>query len=532
MVDNILDSLSSLTSAMGSLKAMTEPKGISSSYKSITRDDDGLSPSLSYKEKNRLKESAIIIGNILKVGAFKEGPEAKRLGDLTPGANTQAIPTAIRDKVQPVKEGGGGLLSGLLGLLGLGSLGALYETAKKFLIEKFTKFVINPIKKVIKFAADRIWQGLKALGTRISKIVGGLVDRIKNSKFYKGLMSKVTAISASIKTLWDDALRGIKGFVDNLVKGITNLKEGALNLVKKIPGYNLIKKGIEKTAEATVRGATAVGGAAARGATAVGGAVQGIADDVIEGGRNKLKKGLIDFLGKSGRFVGGILKKAPIIGPLIEGLLAKSDIEGYKKEFGKGDITQEELQEKIGKRIITGLTGMAGAALVGALGTAVGGPVGAVVGAIGGDILGRYIGGILTSVINPDITRKIGSFFENEKLPFRNKNEGGEEMQDFLSRNGRVYKFNTRDDVLGMKTGGAIDNLMSGITKGLAKDNSIIRDASIAQVNKLDELVYLMTELLKKPSDFAVAPVGLGGMRSPTFSKSDSRSKYNNLTLI
>lgn len=526
MADDILDSLSNLTSAMGSLKAMTEPKGVSDSYKSITRDDDKLSPSLSNKERSRLKESAIIIGNILKVGAFKEGPEAKRLGDLTPGANTQALPTAIRDKVQPVKGGDGGLLSSLLGLLGLGSLRTLYETAKKFLIEKFTKFVITPIKNVIKFVGNKIWQGLKALGSRISKIVGGLVDRIKNSKFYKGLMSKVTAISASIKTLWDDALKGIKGFVDNLVKGITSLKEKALNLVKKIPGYNLIKKGIEKTAQVAVKGAKVVGGVAVKGAKALGGAVKGVADDVL-GSAVKLGKGqltnfLSGFLGKGAKFIGGALKRMPVIGPLIESLFAKSDIKGYNAEYSRREITLDELQNKIGRRIITAITGSGGAVIGAGLGSVIG-PVGTILGGIGGDILGRWLGGLFVDkIMSPDMVKKLGSFFQADQG----------EMQDFLSRNGKVYKFNTRDDVLGMKSGGAIDNLMSGITKGLAKDNSIIRDASIAQVNKLDELVYLMTELLKKPSDFAVAPVGLGGMNRPSFSKSDSRSKYNNLTLI
>ncbi len=546
---NIVDPILKLTKVMSSLRDMTEPKGISEVSKSVTRDDIRERSNLTPNEQSRLRESATIIGKVLKIGAFKEGPEAARLGDLTPSVDKlKAVPTAVRDKVQPMKENSNSLLDSLLGLLGLGSLALLWKKARTWLLDKLTKFVFIPIKNLmkwvggkiwgaIKWVGNKIWSGLKWLGNSISKTVSSLVGKIKNSRFYKGLMNVVKSASAGIKNLWDDALKGIKGFVDNLVKGITNLKEGALNLVKKIPGYDLVKKGIEKTAQA----GKAVGGAVARTGRAAGGVVKSVTDDVIQGavsiGKSQLTKILGSFLSKGVRVVGGALKRMPIIGPLIEGLFAKSDIKGYNEDYSQGKITLDELQHKIGRRIITAITGAGGAVIGAGLGSVIG-PIGTILGGVGGDVLGRWVGGLFVDkIMSPDMVRKLGGFFSKDRDSSSSNNDLGSlleqgEMQDFLVRNGKIYKFNTKDEVLGMKTGGAIDNLMTGITKGLARDNSIIRDASVAQVNKLDELVYLMTELLKKPASSSIVPIGVGAGGYTPFKTSNTRGKYNYHTLI
>lgn len=527
---------------MASLKSMTEPKGVSAS---ITRDDQREKERLTPNEERRLQQSATIIGKILKIGAFKEGPEATRLGDFTPNADKlKAVPTAVRDKMQPIKENGNSILDSLMSLLGLGSLAALWKTARTWLVDKLSKFIITPFKNfikwmggkiwgAIKWMGGKIWQGVKWLGTKISNMVSGLVSKIKNSRFYTGLMSVVTRAANGIKNLWDDALKGIKGFVDNLVKGITSLKDGALELVKKIPGYDLVKRGIERTAQA----GRAVGSAVGRAGSAVGGAVRGAADDVVEGavrlGKGQLTKILGRFLGGGARVIGSALKRMPIIGPLIEGLFATGDIKGYNADYSQGKITLDELQEKIGRRVITAITGVGGAAIGAGLGTVIG-PVGTILGGVGGDILGRWLGGLFVDkIMSPDMVKKLGSFFQSDQ-PGQGNSLGLSkvpgEMQDFLVRNGQVYKFNTKDEVLGMKTGGAIDNLMTGLTQGLARDNSVIRDASIAQVNKLDELVYLMTELLKKPVSSSIIPIGSN--KKQIFTASETRSKYNHHTLI
>jgi len=380
----------------------------------------------------------------------------------------------------------------------------------------------------IKWVGSKLWNGLKWLGTKITKMVSSLATKIKNSRFYRGLMGVVNNAATCIKNLWDDALKGIGRFVDNIVKGITNLKNGALELVKKIPGYDLVKKGIERTAQA----GRAVGSAVGRAGSAVGGAVGGAVDDVAKLGKSQIIRVLKNFLGGSARVVGKTLKSVPVIGTAIEALFAGSDINGYNVDYSQGKITLDELQTKIGRRVLTAIAGVSGAALGAGLGSVIPG-FGTIIGGVGGDMLGRWIAGALvdSSVISPDIVKKLGGFFQSDQA-----SKGGMslskvpgEMQDFIVRNGQVYKFNTRDEVLGMKTGGAIDNFMNGITKELARDNSIIRDASVAQVNKLDDLIYLMTELLKKPSS-SIVPIGTGS--KPSFKSVDTRSKYNNHTLL
>lgn len=542
---------------MSSLKAMTEPRGVSQVSKSVTRDDIRESNNLTSSEQSRLRESATIIGKVLKIGAFKEGPEAQRLGDLTPDKAKAIAPAAIKDKIQPAGKEKSSLLDSLLGLLGLGSFALLKDKAKKWLMEKLSKFVFTPMKNLLKWVGGKLWgavkwlgsklwgaikwvggkifSGVKWLGSKIYKWGASVVDKIKNTKFFKGLMGVLKSAKDGIKSMWDDALKAVTGFVDNLVSGITKLKDGALNLVKKIPGYNLLKKGLEKTAAA----GKAVGGAVVKGANVVGGAAKGLVDDAIKAGKGKLG-GIVSkfFKGGIGK-LGGALKRMPIIGPLIEALFAANDIKNLNKEYEKGNITLDDLQYKIGRRILTAVTGAGGAAIGAGLGSFIG-PVGTILGGIGGDVLGRWLGGwFVDNYLSSGMTKKIGSWFASNSSGGYTKDKkamtlgSSSEMQDFLiDRNGRVHKFSNQDDVLGMKTGGAIDNLMKGLTQGLARDNSIIRDASIAQVNKLDELIYLMTEFIKKPTQQPnTAFYNNKGSYVPP-KKPETRSSFNSQTLI
>lgn len=549
---DILDPILNISKVMSSLRAMTEPRGISQATQSVTRDDDRPSDKLSSTEQSRLKESATIIGKVLKIGAFKEGPEAQRLGDLTP-SQAQAIktaPAAVRDKIQPVKKDNflGDLLSSLLGLLGLSGLSSVIGKIKNWLLDKFSKFIFTPMKKLfawvgnklwsavkwvgnklwgaLKWAGGKIWGGVKWLGTKISGWAGKLADRIKNSGFFKGFMSKVQTAKDGLRGVWDDAISAVKGYIDDIAKYITNIKSAALTALEKIPGYNLVKKGVGVIGS----GAAAVGGAVGKGAAAVGkgaAAVGGVAveelGNIIKAGKQKIGS-FVGGLFKGGASkLGSFFKSIPIISGIIESLFASYDIINLKKDYESGKINLDELRFKAGKRVAQGITGVGGAALGAAAGTVIGGPIGALVGGVGGDILGRYLGDLLVQkVISPNITKKLGAFVT-----------GTGEMQDFLVKNGSVYKFNTRDEVLGMKTGGAIDNLVNGLTQGLAKDNSIIRDASIAQVNKLDELIYLMTEYLKRSTQNSSSPFKMsndvGNLPTKSF---NIREQFANQTLI
>lgn len=537
---------------MSSLRAMTEPRGISQPTQSVTRDDERVSDKLSTAEQNRLRESATIIGRVLKIGAFKEGPEAARLQDLTP-TQAQAIktaPSAIRDKIQPAKKDSmvGDLLSSLLGLLGLGGIAGVVSKIKNWLVAQISKFIFAPMKSLftwvgqklwgavkwlgnklwgaVKWAGNKIWKGVKWLGVKIYNWAGSLADKIKNSSFFKGFLEKVQSAKDSLKGVWDDAINAVKSYIDDIVKYVTRIKTAALSALEKIPGYGLLKKGAQVVGE----GASTVGRAVGRGAAAVGRGVAslgGVAtkeiEAIINAGKNKISSYIGSLFKTGSGGLGTFFKGIPIISSIIEGLFASYDIVSLKKDYETGKISLDELRFKAGKRVAKGIAGVGGAALGASAGALIGGPIGSLVGGVGGDLLGRYLGDLLIEkVVSPNITKKLGAFITNTG-----------ELQDFLVKNGSVYKFNSRDEVLGMKTGGAIDNLVNGLTQGLAKDNSIIRDASIAQVNKLDELVYLMTEYLKKPSQTSMMPfmanTETGKMPTKTF---NFRDQISNQTLI
>jgi hypothetical protein len=557
---DILDPVLKISKVMSSLRAMTEPRGLS--QQSVTRDDDRVSDRLTTVEQNRLKESATIIGKVLKIGAFKEGPEAARLQDLTP-MQTQAIksaPTAIKDKIQPPKSNLlGDLLSSLLGLLGLGALTSIIGKIKNWLLDKLTKFILTPMKQLfswvgnklwttvkwvgeklwsamkyaggkiwnsVKWVGSKIWNGVKWLGSKISNWAGKLADKIKNSEFFKGFMSKVQAAKDGLKSIWDDAINAVKGYIDDIAKYITSIKNAALTALEKIPGYNLAKKGVDIIG----KGAAVVGGAVSKGAAVVGrgaAAIGGVAAEelgnIIKTGKQKIGSYVGGLFKSSAGKLGSFFKGIPIISGIIEGLFASYDIRNLKKDYELGKLSLDELRLKAGKRVAQGIGGVGGSVLGAAAGSVIGGPIGTLIGGIGGDILGRYLGDLLIEkVVSPNITKKLGAFVTDTG-----------EMQDFLVKNGNVYKFNSRDEVLGMKTGGAIDNLMTNLTQNLAKDNSVIRDASVAQVNKLDELIYLMTELIKKPTQGSSNVNNFGNMANNSRSKSfNIRDQFASQTLI
>lgn len=530
---------------MSSLRAMTEQRGVLQPTQSVTRDNERISDRLSTAEQNRLRESVTIIGKVLKIGAFEEGPEAARLRDLTP-TQAQAIktaPSAIKDKMQPAKKDSmlGDLLSSLLGLLGLGNISSIAGKIKNWLVDRFNKFIFTPMKNLfkwveqklwgavkwlgsklweaVKWAGNKIWKGVKWLGSKISEWASKLANKIKNSGFYKGFMSKVRSAKDGLKGIWDDAINAVKGYIDDIAKYVTRMKGAALSALEKVPGYGLIKRGAQVVGEAVGRGTAVVG----KGAQSLGRATTKKIGAIIDAGKNKISSYIESLFKSSSGKLGSFFKGIPILSTIIEGLFTAYDISNLKKDYEAGKISLNDLRFKAGKRVVQGIAGVGGAALGASAGTLIGGPIGTLVGGVGGDLLGRYLGDLLIEkVVSPNITKKLGAFVTNTG-----------EMQDFLVKNGSVYKFNSKDEVLGMKTGGAIDNLMTNLTQGLAKDNSIIRDASIAQVNKLDELIYLMTEFLKNPSQTSMLPfafnVETGKVPNKTF---NFRDQISNQTLI
>lgn len=528
-----IDSLQGLSKVMSSLRNMTEPKGISYSQGSVLRDNKEKEPtSLSTGEQRRLAESATIIGKILKIGAFREGPEATRLGDLTASQAQakQMLPTAIKDRVQVAEKKGSlldtllGVLGSLGGLFGLGKAG-LFKTISKWLGSKLTKVITffgKQIGKVFKWMGGKLWSLIKWVGGKISKAlkwvgskawnaVKWLASKIKNLPIVKKLISKLSSVGDIFKSLFEKVTGGIKGAFESIGEQLGKLKGFAGEVLGKIPGFNLLKKGVSSAGEFIGKSASAIKRTA----------VEGI-EGIISAGKGKIGS-FVGKLFKGGSSkIGSFFKGIPVLGPLIEGLFTAYDIKKLKEEYAAGKLTLDDLRYQAGRRVLTGITGMGGAALGAAAGTAIGGPIGTIVGGVGGDILGRYLGGLLIdNVLTPDITKKLGAYVTQTG-----------EMQDFLVRNGQVYKFSTKDEILGMKTGGAVDTLFANLTKGLAQDNNIIKQASIAQVDRLDALISLMTQFLQRATTSTTGTTNTNFIQPPKPGIFNIRDRFSNQTLI
>lgn len=370
----------------------------------------------------------------------------------------------------------------------------------------WTKLKNSKIIQALKGYIDDAIKGIKGLFSsiknkivKIFKVVGdkisGLWSKITNSKAYKAMEGLV-----------DDAVKGIKGFFggikNKIVSIIESITEGIKNLVPKnlqkfLPkslqstiaetgeqaakgsskgffgkvlsaGKNIASKGVGLA----VKGVKTVGSGLAKGASAVGGGVvavgKGAASMTASAAKKTVSsaaKGIINSTGGMFKMMGRLTAKGsakvPIIGPAIEAALATYDIKGMKEKLAKGEITEEQLQKDAGKRVITGVTGMlgsaGGAALAGALGSVIpvaGTALGAIAGGLLGDTAGRFLGGVISDyVIPPKYTKTIGAFVTGTNPP-------QDEMQDFIIKDGKVHKFSNKDEVMGMKSGGAINEFL------------------------------------------------------------------------
>jgi hypothetical protein len=218
----------------------------------------------------------------------------------------------------------------------------------------------------------------------------------------------------------------------------------------------------------------------------------------------------------------GKLAKVPVIAPIIEGIFTKKDIDGYKEQLQQGKITKNQLQEMAGRRTITGITGMiggaSGAALGGVLGSVIpvgGNIIGAITGGILGDMTGRLIGDVFSKYILPQkYTKTIGAFVTQTTPP-------QEEMQDFIIKGNRIYKFSNKDEILGIKQDGAINKFLENgrsfnppipnIKVSITNDNT--------HFNKLVEANNISNNLLRVIADntaLMIKAVGGSGGRSST----------------
>ena len=99
----------------------------------------------------------------------------------------------------------------------------------------------------------------------------------------------------------------------------------------------------------------------------------------------------------------GFLKRIPLIASLVETVFAAGDI---KKILADPTISDAKKEKAVGKRVLEGIGGVAGAGIGYAIGGAltagtggIGAPLGVMLATLGGDFLGRFIGGQLPKIL-------------------------------------------------------------------------------------------------------------------------------------
>ena len=525
-----------------------------------TFDTDTSSPRLTSNERNRVKDASSIF-----IAKFFEEQKKQRKDTAEKTLTSKLSKPITKQKSVSSPTGsasGDGWLSKLLGMLGLGALTKFLKPgALKALFKKGLTKLAEKLKKVL----SSIWKGIKGLFSKLWGGIKSMASKIWNSKFVKGLRgivskawSKIKGVFGSIKNkivgifksigrsisnLWgkitnSKAYKAFSGIIQNAKSAISKLFQGIKNKIssvvksategisKVIPGGvkkvatkagsfvkgligkagSVLKSGGKAIGGAVVKGGKAIGGAAVKGGKAIGGAAVNAAKGVVNTAAKGVIKSSGGMLKLMGRLTAKGAAKVPIIGPAIEAAFTANDIKKLKAQ----GLTDSELQQQAGRRVISGVSGMlgsaGGAAIAGTLGSIIPGAgtaLGAIVGAIGGDLAGRFLGGLITDYIIPKkYTKTIGAFVTGTTPP-------KDEMQDFIIKNGRVYKFNKRDEVMGMKTGGAINQFLQGgngsnqTMRVMVKANSI----SIQYLRAIAHNTAMMVQKISNPQSGGGSPI-------------------------
>jgi len=399
----------------------------------------------------------------------------------------------------------------------------------RFFSKLWTGFKELPIWKKFGEMLTKGKEAAKALFNSVKDRVVGALKAV--GTFFKNAISKIPGIGKLFPTLAKSSVAAATAGATAATRPPRPAPAPRPQQAAKGPWWkraaSFVGQKASQVGGAIKGGATAVGGAIKGGATAVGGAIKGgataawsgvkAAGSYIGKGSAWMKdKALTPAKNAISKYAGGMVKRAggilgilkkfakiPVIGPIIEGFFMKGDLQKLQKRYEAGEITEDELRQQAGKRAVKGVTAMAGAAIGAIGGSLIPIPVvGTLIGAIGGDLLGRFIGGLISDhVLKPKWVQDIGGF----ALGALTKKKPASEMQDFIMQRGTVMPFSSKDELLGMKAGGAISQLLDD--SFLSPDEKFSGKLAALQVSAIEisnkylhQLVQLTELLVKKPA--------------------------------
>ena len=265
-------------------------------------------------------------------------------------------------------------------------------------------------------AVEKLKDAFTPVIEAITYVVDGLVDAFSFiGKFEENLQSigKLMTAIAGIR-IWARLKAGI-AIIQKALGGIKSIS-GAVNNVS----------GAAK--DTTSAAAKSGGGGMLSGIKSFFGGVGGKISEKFSAAKSYIGskipnpiKELTKIFGKGNflKTLGKFGKRIPVIGAFLESIFAAGDINAAMASgASKGEIDQ-----MVGKRVISGLGAVVGSASLGAIGSALG-PVGTIVGGLGGDFIGRWLGGFLADNMS-GMTGAIGNFVTSKFGPEAEMATGG-----------------------------------------------------------------------------------------------------------
>jgi len=455
-----------------------------------------------------------ILGKALGIGKFAEGPEAGRLQ-----ANLK------ESKIKEVTKGSIAVPTGPTG----------EKSKSKGLLDMLTDLglgwmLADVLAGNFESVAQGVWQGIKAGAKAAMKVAGRVAAAV--SKQYGKLKTNLSKLKTKVTS--SKTYEAIKTTLKSISKSIGERFSSLTTSVGET--FASIKSAAARAGSAFMEKASSVGGAIAKYAAPVISKVQTAVAPAISTGRAILNSawnfggrvvdigkravntvvtpikqigtkainaainavkgsigaagGTLGFLGKFVKTLMPVAKRIPIISSLIELFFAKGDIADYKQERAENKIsTDQELYKKAGNRVLEGIGGVLGGAGGAALGL-VGGPLGALFGGYLGDKAGRYASQFASYIIPESAISDVGkAAVTGTMLPV---GETGE-MQDFIIKNNQVYKFSNKDEILGMKNGGAVNELLQSSSIN-NKKQLFVASKQVSILEQIRDGIILLTK--------------------------------------
>tara|TARA_R110000787_G_scaffold177712_2_gene289677 strand:- start:5375 stop:6970 length:1596 start_codon:yes stop_codon:yes gene_type:complete len=515
----ILEAISLLTKVSADSSSMIK--------KLSDRIDNGSTVSKGKKEKKELvqKASPVIVTDFGKAAE----KDLARLGG-----------NAEKERQNTEKEKNKN--SNLLKLLGLAGAAAL---AMKFLFdgEGFTGLVQgfqNAVKTVTKFASkvkglvDDIGKRLGTFADDVGKRVGTLVDNIMAktgqwaAKAKTGIKNAMDDIGKKLGSFGDEIVRGAQkaiNSVKNVAGRVSSVTKSAVTGVAGGATDDVLKTTAKVAARTTGKGAiNAMTSSISPGIQTPGKPTRtGGASPVKPGGPSRLDnitKRLKGLLGKIKplKLMKGLLK-SPFLAPIVETFFTMGDVKGYVKDYGAGELSLDELNNKTGTRLIQSITALLGGAGGAMLGGILGSPIplagniaGAIIGGILGDVGGRFVGKLLAPALGKNVSG-LGEFALSSplfKMPEMENIEDG-----IITRKGKVIKPSADDTIYAMKDGGPLGEALNKTPKMLG---SLI-DVEIDSLKLMQEQNSLLKAILEKTGSISPA-VNMQNNKQTNFNQS------------